>query len=85
MEALEGHLANLEGRKPGSGGTTPTSGGHRYEDIVKFTCYTIYDVLLNFAVFIFHFICRVNVAAAVNVLNTTSKYLDGIRPFININ
>merc|ERR1719422_1570700 len=28
LEALEGHLANLEGRKPGSGGTTPTSGGH---------------------------------------------------------
>ena len=53
LEALEGHLANLEGRKPGSGGTTPTSGGHRYEDIVKFTCYTIYDVLLNFAVFMF--------------------------------
>jgi len=44
LEALEGHLANLEGRKPGSGGTTPTSGGH-----------------------------RVNVAAAVNVLNTTSN------------
>jgi len=44
LEALEGHLANLEGRKPGSGGTTPTQGGH-----------------------------RVNVAAAVNVLNTTSN------------
>ena len=29
LEALEGHLANLEGRKPGSGGATPTSGGHR--------------------------------------------------------
>jgi len=28
LEALEGHLANLEGRKPGSGGTTPTQGGH---------------------------------------------------------
>jgi hypothetical protein len=24
LEALEGHLASLEGRKPGSGGTTPT-------------------------------------------------------------
>jgi len=44
LEALEGHLASLEGRKPGSGGTTPTQGGH-----------------------------RVNVAAAVNVLNTTSN------------
>jgi len=44
LEALEGHLANLEGRKPGSGGTTPTQGGH-----------------------------KVNVAAAVNVLNTTSN------------
>lgn len=47
LEALEGHLAALEGRKPGqpgSGGTTPTQGGH-----------------------------RVNVAAAVNVLNTTSN------------
>jgi len=48
LEALEGHLAALEGRKPGqpgSGGTTPTTqGGH-----------------------------RVNVAAAVNVLNTTSN------------
>merc|ERR1719153_1143247 len=47
LEALEAHLANLEGRKvgsPGSGGTTPTQGGH-----------------------------RVNVAAAVNVLNTTSN------------
>ena len=50
--------------------------------------YTIYDVLHNFVDFMFiyfHFICRVNVAAAVNVLNTTSKYLDGIRPFINMN
>jgi len=28
LEALEGHLASLEGRKPGSGGTTPTQGGH---------------------------------------------------------
>jgi len=44
LEALEGHLASLEGRKPGSGGTTPTQGGH-----------------------------RVNVADAVNVLNTTSN------------
>jgi len=47
LEALEAHLAALEGRKPGqpgSGGTTPTQGGH-----------------------------RVNVAAAVNVLNTTSN------------
>lgn len=44
LEALEGHLANLEGRKPGSGGATPTQGGH-----------------------------RVNVAAAVNLLNTTSN------------
>lgn len=47
LEALEGHLAALEGRKPGqpgSGGTTPTQGGH-----------------------------RVNVAAAVNILNTTSN------------
>jgi len=47
LEALEGHLAALEGRKPGqpgSGGTTPVQGGH-----------------------------RVNVAAAVNVLNTTSN------------
>jgi len=44
LEALEGHLANLEGRKPGSGGTTPTSGGH-----------------------------RVNVAAAVSALDSTSN------------
>merc|ERR1719474_1103267 len=47
LEALEAHLAASEGRKPGqpgSGGTTPTQGGH-----------------------------RVNVAAAVNVLNTTSN------------
>merc|ERR1740123_1110884 len=32
LEALEAHLAALEGRKPGhpgSGGTTPTQGGHR--------------------------------------------------------
>jgi len=42
LEALEGHLASLEGRKPGSVGGTPTHGG-----------------------------LRVNVAAAVNVLNTT--------------
>jgi len=28
LEALEGHLASLEGRKPGSGGGTPTQGGH---------------------------------------------------------
>ena len=44
-----------------------------------------YTISLFLCLFIFFFICRVNVAAAVNVLNTTSKYLDGIRPFINMN
>jgi hypothetical protein len=42
LDALEAHLANLEGRKPGSGGTTPTGAA------------------------------RVNVAAAVNALASTS-------------
>jgi len=43
LEALEAHLASLEGRKPGSGGTTPTGTN------------------------------RVNVAAAVSTLSTTSN------------
>jgi len=43
LEALEAHLASIEGRKPGSGGTTPTGNN------------------------------RVNVAAAVSALSTTSN------------
>merc|ERR1712235_234472 len=43
LEALEAHLANLEGRKPSSGGATPTGTN------------------------------RVNVAAAVSALSTTSN------------
>ena len=31
--------------------------------------------------YLFSYFCRVNVAAAVNVLNTTSKYIAGYAPF----
>ena len=35
-------------------------------------------------IYVFLFCSRVNVAAAVNVLNTTSKYIYRIRPNLNM-
>ena len=81
LEALEGHLANLEGRKPGSGGTTPTQGGHKW---VQEAWHGEIDALLIIFIlryYLFLYFCRVNVAAAVNVLNTTSKYIAEYAPF----